>query len=176
VDMCVAGFALGVLLALPLAASAQVPPERLKPPPEDVEEHTVIFELGAAGDWSRAEGFHPGGTFAIEVTPIENWLEVEVGFTAIRADASTEMPVDVLFKKPWRLSREVELMVGLGPEIVHTTGADHSTFWGLESVIDIMVWPRKNLGWYFEPGYEITFRDGTRHHGLGLAAGLLIGR
>jgi hypothetical protein len=39
-----------------------------------------------------------------------------------------------------------------------------------------MFWPRKNIGWYLEPGYEVTFRDGTTHRGIGMAAGLLIGR
>ena len=46
--------------------SAQKP--SVKPTEDD---HAVVFEFGAAGDWSRAEGFHPGGTFAFEVTPIE---------------------------------------------------------------------------------------------------------
>jgi hypothetical protein len=140
------------------------------------DDHALILEFGAAGDRSRAEGFHPGGTFAFEVTPIENWLELEIGFTAIRADASTEMPVDVLFKKPWRFSPQFEFMAGIGPEIVHATGAHHETFWGLSSVLDFMFWPRQNVGWYVEPGYELTFRDGTTHHGLAIAGGLLIGR
>jgi hypothetical protein len=39
-----------------------------------------------------------------------------------------------------------------------------------------MFWPRKNIGWYVEPGYEITLRADTQHHGVGVAAGLLIGR
>lgn len=166
--------ALGIALqGWATAAAARDPqlPETTAP-----EEHAIVFELGAAGDWSRAEGFHPGGTFAFEVTPIENWLELEVGATAIRSDAGTEMPIDVLFKKPWQLSREFEFMIGLGPEIVHTTGPNHATFWGLEGVLDFMFWPRKNLGWYVEPGYELTMRDGVRHSGLGIAVGLLIGR
>jgi hypothetical protein len=55
-----------------------------------------------------------GGTFAIEVTPIENWLELEIGVTAIRAASSTEIPVDVLFKKPWRSSPQFEFMIAAG--------------------------------------------------------------
>jgi hypothetical protein len=140
------------------------------------DDHAVVFELGAAGDWSRTEGFHPGGTFAFEVTPIEGWLELEVGVTAIRAESSSEIPVDVLFKKPWRFSPQFEFMIGVGPELIHATGPDHATFWGLSSVLDFMFWPRKNVGWYIEPGYEVTFRDGTTHHGLAIAVGLLIGR
>jgi hypothetical protein len=156
-------------------ASAQdLKPQKINA--EDESDHALVLEFGGAGDWSRAEGFHPGGTFAFEITPIEHWLELEIGFTAIRADASIEMPIDVLFKKPWRLSPQVEFMIGAGPEVVHATGPNRATFWGLSSVLDFMFWARKNVGWYAEPGYEVTFRGGTTHQGLGIEAGLLIGR
>jgi hypothetical protein len=158
------------VLSVTSTALAQTP--KVEPP----DDHAVVFELGAAGDWSRAEGFHPGGTFAFEVTPIENWLELEIGVTAIHSGSSTEIPVDVLFKKPWRFSPKFEFMIGIGPELIHATGPDHATFWGLSSVLDFMFWPRKNVGWYVEPGYELTFRGGTTHHGLAIAGGLLIGR
>jgi hypothetical protein len=139
-------------------------------------DHAIVFELGAAGDWSRSEPLRPGGTFAVEVTPIENWLELETGVTVIRADHSTETSIDLLFKKPWRVSRTFEFMAGAGPEIVHATGTGGATFGGLSAVADFMIWPRTNVGWYVEPGYELTFRNGGRHHGLGIAAGVLIGR
>jgi hypothetical protein len=167
---------LGIVLwgwGMTAAAQDQKKPEATGP---DEGEHSIVFEFGAAGDWSPAEGFHPGGTFAFEVTPVENWLELEFGVTAIRSGTSTEASVDVLFKKPWQFSRAFEFMIGVGPEIVHATGPGHPTFWGLEGVLDFMFWPRKNVGWYVEPGYEMTMRDGVRHHGLGLAGGLIVGR
>jgi hypothetical protein len=109
---------------------------------------------------------HPkGGTFAFEVTPIEHWLELERGVSAIRADGVTEVPMDVLFKKPWQFSRQVELMVGIGSELIHETGPHPQTFWGLSSVLDVTFWPRKNVDWYLEPGYEVTFRDGEHTQG-----------
>jgi hypothetical protein len=111
-----------------------------------------------------------------EVTPIEHWLELEIGVTATRTDDGVEMPVDVLFKKPWRLSREVEFMIGVGPQLVHASGLNAGTFLGLEGVLDLMFWRRKNAGWYVEPGYEMTFRDGRQHGGFSFAVGLLIGR
>jgi hypothetical protein len=77
---------------------------------------------------------------------------LEVGVTAIRAESSSEIPVDVLFKKPWRFSPQFEFMIGVGPELIHATGPDHATFWGLLSVLEFMFWPRKNVGWYIEPG------------------------
>lgn len=147
------------------------------PTPHADKDHTLVWEFGAAGDWEPAEGsVHKGGTFAPELTPIEGWLELECGITALAANGGVEMPVDVLLKKPWRLSPRFEFMIGAGPELVHAFGPNRATFWGGEAVLDFMFWPRTNIGWYVEPGYEITFRAGTPHHGVALAAGLLIGR
>jgi hypothetical protein len=159
-----------LVMALPSVALAQtIPPEE--------KDHAIVYELGWASDWSHADGFNPkGGTVAFEVTPIEHWLELEFGVTAVHADGSTEIPFDVLFKKPWTLSPKFEFMLGLGPELIHETGPEHGTFWGLSSVLDLMFWPSRNVGWYLEPGYEASFRAATIHQGLGMAAGLIIGR
>jgi hypothetical protein len=140
-------------------------------------DHTITFELGWAADWSRQEGTRAaGGTFAFEVTPIEHWLELEVGATAIHAPANVEASLDVLFKKPWRVSPRFEFMIGVGPELIHETRAGGGTHWGLSAVADLMFWPRRNVGWYLEPGYEAGFQNGATRHGLAVAAGLLIGR
>lgn len=140
-------------------------------------EHTIVYELGWSGGWSRDEGFQPyGGTIAFEVEPVEGWLEVETGVTAIRSGGQTELPVDVLFKKPWQITPQFEFMIGAGPTLTHTFGAERSTFWGIGSVVDLMFWPKRDLGWYLEPGYEVTFRDSGRRNGFGMTVGLLIGR
>jgi hypothetical protein len=166
-----------IVLALPSEGSAQQA-GRPKPGAGDLngDDHAMVFELGAAADWSRSEPVRPGGTFAVEVTPIERWLELETGVTVIRADRTTETSIDLLFKKPWRVSRTFEFMAGAGPEIVHSTGNGGATFGGLTIVADFMIWPRTNIGWYVEPGYEATFRNGGTRHGLGIAAGVLFGR
>jgi hypothetical protein len=161
-----------LVLLVTTAARAQSP----APIPED-KDHAIVFELGWAGDWSRDEGTHPkGATFAFEVTPIEHWLELEFGVSAVRADGVTEVPLDVLFKKPWQFSPQFEFMVGVGPEVIHASGARSQTYWGISSVVDLMFWPTKDIGWYLEPAYEVTFHDGSAHHGLAMAAGLIIGR
>jgi hypothetical protein len=161
-------------------ASSAVYGQDLKPAPVSTradDDHAIVFELGATANWERGESAtHAGGTFAFEVTPIEHWLELEIGVAASPADGGVEMPFDVLFKKPWQFSPRFEFMIGAGPELVHVSGPGGATFWGWEGVLDFMFWPRKNVGWYVEPGYEITSRDGTRHHGLGVSIGLLIGR
>jgi hypothetical protein len=135
-----------------------------------------VWELGFAGDYEADEGFHPGATIAFEVSPLEHWLELEIGIAALRADRGWELPVDVLFKKPWQITPKFEFMAGIGPEIIRTTGPERGTAWGIAAVADFMIWPRKNVGWYVEPGFETTFRHGATHRGFAIAGGLLLGR
>jgi hypothetical protein len=83
-------------------------------------EPAAIVELGGAGSWSLKGGASSfGADAAVEVTPIENWLELEAGVTPLFTRHSTEWDTDLLFKKPWTLSKKVEFMFGVGPEWVH---------------------------------------------------------
>lgn len=139
------------------------------------EDHSIVYELGWAGSYSHAEGFDAkGATAAFEVTPVPDRLELEAGATFIRASGSTETSVDLLFKKPWTFSPTVEFMAGVGPEVIHATGA--GTFLGLSAVGDFMFWPTKNVGWYLEPAYEVALRNGTHAGDFAMAGGLIIGR
>jgi hypothetical protein len=40
---------------------------------------------------------------AAEVTPIENWLELEAGASPFYTRNSTEWDIDLHFKKPWTI-------------------------------------------------------------------------
>lgn len=139
------------------------------------DDHAVVLEAGVVVAHTLGErSSHLGATIAAEVTPIENWLELEFGVTVMPADGGTELSTDLLFKKPWRLSRRAEFMAGIGPEVVHASGTDRGTFLGGEAVLDFMYWPRRNLGWYAEPSYDLVSRHGVTR-GLGISVGLLIG-
>jgi hypothetical protein len=164
------------LIVIAFAATKAEAQSVSNPAPKD-EDHSVVYELGWAGEYSPDEGVHArGATFAFEVTPIPDRLELEVGLTAIRANGVTETSVDLLFKKPWTLSKQLEFMAGIGPEVIHATGTEAGTFWGLSAVADLMYWPKKNVGLYVEPGYDLDFRAGSTRHGFAMAAGLIIGR
>jgi hypothetical protein len=141
------------------------------------DEPAAVIELGGAASRSLSGGSSFGADFAAEITPIENWLELEAGVTPLFAHQSTEWDTDLLFKKPWSLSRKVEFMIGAGPEWVHTRrrGVSTDSLAG-EAVLDFMFWPsgKHRFGWYFEPGYEYAF--GSDHErSIGITTGLLIG-
>jgi hypothetical protein len=141
------------------------------------KEPAAVVELGGAGSWdvkNAASTFGP--TAAVEITPIENWFELEAGVTPLFARHSTEWDTDLLFKKPWTLSKKIEFMAGVGPEWVHSTkyGTTANSVSG-EAVLDFMFWPSKKhkFGWYLEPGYDYNFARG-HEQSAGIAAGLLI--
>ncbi len=161
--------AFGVLLFCPAYAFGQ----SVDNEPEPV----AVVELGGAAGWSIVSGASSfGPTAAIEVTPIEKWLELEAGITSLFARHSTEWDADLLFKKPWTLSKKVEFMFGIGPEWVHTRqhGLTGNSVAG-EAVLDFMFWPsvKRRFGWYLEPGYEYSFGRG-HEKSVGISFGLLI--
>jgi hypothetical protein len=141
------------------------------------KEPVAIIELGGATAVTIKDATPSAGpTLAVEVTPIEKWLELEAGVTPLFSHRSTEWGVDLLFKKPWTLSPKTEFMVGLGPEWVHTNeyGRTPNSVSG-EAVLDFMFWPsaKRRFGWYLEPAYEYNFGRG-HEQSLGISGGLLI--
>jgi len=159
------------------AADSQVRPDSpgASQPPE--KEAAAILELGAEPARSLSGGgWTLSPTVAAEVTPIENWLELEFGVTPTFSHHSTEWDTDVLFKKPWTLSKKVEFMFGVGPEWIHIreNGITTNSVAG-EIALDFMFWPSptRRFGWYIEPAYDYTF--GRSHHqAIGVSIGLLI--
>jgi hypothetical protein len=146
--------------------------------PADVDkEPAAIVELGGAGSWDLKGGASSlGADIAAEITPIENWLEIEAGVTPLFRRHSTEWDTDLLFKKPWTLSKKVEFMFGVGPEWVHIRQYGITTnSAAVEAALDFMFWPsgKHRFGWYLEPGYDYNFARG-HEQSLGITGGLLI--
>jgi hypothetical protein len=138
----------------------------------------AIVEVGAATSWNFSGGaasFAPN--LAAEITPIENWLELEAGVSPFYTRRSTEWDTDLLFKKPWTISRKAEFMLGVGPEWVHLhqNGKTSNSLAG-ELAGDFMFWPtgKHRFGWYLEPAYDFSFAV-VHPQSIGMSAGLLIG-
>ena len=141
------------------------------------KEPVAILELGVAASRSLNDGgMAAGPSVAVEVTPIKEWLELEAGVTPLFSTRATEWDTDLLFKKPWTLSRKVEFMAGIGPEWVHTrnAGAGVNALAG-EAALDFMFWParRHKFGWYLEPAYDHGFVN-AHDQSFGVTGGLLI--
>jgi hypothetical protein len=141
------------------------------------DEHAAIIELGTAAERSLKDSTSSfGPSVAVEITPIEHWLELEAGVAPLFNRASREWDVDLLFKKPWSLSNRTEFMVGLGPEWIHTSTQNLKTnALAGEAVLDFMFWPsaKHRLGWFLEPEYTYSFARGHEQT-LSVTGGLLI--
>ncbi|HTV10213.1 MAG TPA: hypothetical protein VMD97_14310 [Candidatus Aquilonibacter sp.] len=171
----------GVFLFWCLSAVGQTRaggPSSLTKPNEVNDDPSVILELGAATSWNTTGGaatFAPN--LAAETTPIEHWLELEAGVSPFFTRNSTEWDTDLLFKKPWTLSKTAEFMAGVGPEWVYLrqNGKTTNSIAG-EVAGDFMFWPtgRHHYGWYLEPAYDYSFAAGHQKS-IGLSAGLLMG-
>jgi hypothetical protein len=140
------------------------------------KEPTAILEIGGAGQWGLKNGSSHGPNLSVEITPIENWLELEAGVTPLFSRGQTEWESDFLFKKPYTLSGTAEFMFGVGPSWSHKVGGGKTTdTLGAEAALDFMFWPwpGRRVGWYAEPSYGYSF-GGGHEQSLGVSVGLLI--
>jgi hypothetical protein len=135
------------------------------------KEPTAIVEIGGAGEWDFPSSKF-GPTAAVEFTPIKNWLEIEAGVSTMFGSGQTEWSTDLLFKKPFTLSDNVEFMIGVGPQ--WTFSRDGTKISG-EVALDFMFWPipDRKFGWFLEPSYSYSFGRG-HEQSLGTSVGLLI--
>lgn len=142
------------------------------------DEPAAVIEIGAAVSHDLGNGGSSfGPDIALELTPIENWLELEAGVTPLFSRRSTEWGTDLLFKKPWTFSEKFEFMFGLGPEWIRTqeNGVASNSLGG-EIALDFMFWPsaKHKFGWYLEPAFDYSFGPG-HERSIGISGGLLIG-
>jgi len=141
------------------------------------KDSAAILEIGAATSWNVTGGaatFAP--SFAVETTPIENWLELEAGVSPFYTRNSTEWDTDLLFKKPWTISSKAEFMLGVGPQWVYLrqNGKTTNSVAG-EVAADFMFWPARKhrFGWFLEPAYDYSFGRGHQQS-IGMSGGVLI--
>ncbi len=141
------------------------------------KEPVAIIEIGGAGEWALTHGKPSyGPSAAVEFTPIKERLEIEAGVTPLFSRGQMEWDTDLLFKKPYTLSKTVEFMFGAGPEWAHTTAGGRSTnSIAGEGALDFMFWPwpKRKIGWYLEPSYGYSFAGG-HEQSVSVSVGLLI--
>jgi hypothetical protein len=141
------------------------------------EKEPIVGEFGGAASWDPGSGKSSFGySIAAEFTPIENWLELELGVSPTYGAHSKEWDADLLFKKPWTFSSKVEFMLGVG--VTKTYANDYgvtTNSTGGEIALDFMFWPtlKHQFGWYLEPAYEYGF-SGRHEQSVGMSAGLLV--
>jgi len=155
----------------------QTPQKIIQHEGKDDNEPFAIGELGGAINWNTNRFSGSGGpSAAIEFTLIKEWLELEFGATESYSKGASELSFDLLFKKPYTISKTLEFMVGVGPEFssINSNGQKIQV-WGGEFALDFMYWPfkSKKLGFYAEPAYDYSFGAGNEQS-IGISGGLLV--
>lgn len=167
------------LLCMTSPGHSQTSSERLPASSENTsaeKDPKAVLEIGAAANWNVAGGastFAPN--FAVETTPVANCLELEAGVSPFFTRSSTEWDIDLLFKKPWTISRKAEFMLGIGPEWVHVKqNSKTANSVAGEVAGDFMLWPvhGHRFGWFLEPAYDYSFAGGHQQS-IGISGGLL---
>lgn len=117
-----------------------------------------------------------GAAVAMEAIAIEDWLEIELGASRMSGRGRQVDAVELIFKKPFRLSSTAEVMIGLGPEIGRTSrnGATEKSK-SITFDLDFMFWPGKKVGWFLEPTYSYGIGPSRGECSLGIAVGILFG-
>jgi hypothetical protein len=158
---------------IPGLALAQGPDAASSPSDEG---YLLIFGAGGAGELELAGAGHLGLSAFLEIEAVDKWLETEIGGQVLAIEGGREASVDLLFKKPFTLTKRLEVMIGLGPALIRTQrrpDPDH-TSWGLEAAVDFMYWPRRHVGLWLEPAYEIVLSHGIAH-ALSCTGGPMLG-
>jgi hypothetical protein len=165
----------GMLLAL-FTRRAHAEGKEAKEHGGDQIERTIIVGVGGAAELELRDGsLHPGANLMVEWDAIENWLEFEVEASVLSADGGVEVPLGLLIKKPFRLARWAEFMIGVGPELVRVSNpSTKATYGGAQFALDFMFWPSQHVGLWVEPSYDLIFRNAVSH-GIGSTGGLLLG-
>jgi hypothetical protein len=114
-----------------------------------------------------------GGFF--EVSAIHNWLEIEFGLRMLSGKDGVEIPLDLVFKKPFHLNSWIHPYVGLGPTVLLTPGSSESAaHLGLATAVGSYFWLTRHTGLTAELNYNLI-SDGGAVHEVGGAAGFVVG-
>jgi hypothetical protein len=73
------------------------------------EGYLLIFGAGGAGELELAGAGHLGLSAFLEIEAIDKWLEIEIGGQVLAIEGGREASVDLLFKKPFTITKRLEV-------------------------------------------------------------------
>jgi hypothetical protein len=140
------------------------------------EGYSPEVEVGPAFDRDiKSKSAAYGASLGGELTVIQQWLELEADMMQLAGAGRRELGFEFLLKKPFTLSQNMELMFGLGPEVVRTTiNGVRTTQHAAEFVLDFQYWQTRNFGYYIEPGYSTGLGNSRGERSYGASVGILI--
>ena len=137
----------------------------VSPAPGRAGEHDLVLGLGASTQTGvgRGAGGGVGGVASLEWSAIPDRVSLELGGEATREAGRAAVSVGLLVEAPVPLGPRLELMVGLGPVLVHARGA---TVVGGELALEVMAFAGW-LGCFAEASLERVGGASTAGFALG---------
>ena len=81
--------------SLALCALLEIAPATAAQDEGAEQEHLVILEVGASGEREISEhSSHIGPAVGLEIEPIENWLEIELGASTYRSQGARNWEIE----------------------------------------------------------------------------------
>jgi hypothetical protein len=138
-------------------------------------DHSLVLKIGPALERGlEGKSTIAGAAVAMEVTAIEDWLAVELGATRLSGNGRRANSVELLFKKPFQLSRTAEVMIGLGPQVGRAfSGGVSAKSKSVQFVVDFMFpdYPRGSASELVGPAHShrVVRQGATRCRGTGFS-------
>jgi hypothetical protein len=133
------------------------------------KEPVAVLELGAAGAWDLRGGSSFGPAVALEFEPVKDNLVIEAGLAPLfDRSGHADWDFDLLFRRPFDLSKKVEFEPGVGPTF------NGSGQVGAQVSFELMIWTsaEREFGWFIDPSYSVSLAPGHQQS-VGLNLGLL---
>jgi hypothetical protein len=133
------------------------------------KEPIAVLELGGAAAWNVKGGSGLGPAAAVEFEPIKDNLVIEAGLAPLFDHSGhADLDFDLLFRRPFDLSKKVEFEPGVGPT---WTGSGQI---GAQASFEFMIWTSeaREFGWFIDPSYSVLLAAGHQQS-LGVSLGLL---
>jgi hypothetical protein len=111
-----------------------------------------------------------GVSIGFERVLIPGWLDAEVSVLVAPGSGGLTLPIDLVLKKPFELSQQVEGFVGLGLATEWFEAGESETAYGAASQLGVYYWMGSQFALAFQGEFNLLLSPETEHE-LVLASG-----
>jgi hypothetical protein len=125
-------------------------------------------EVGSiAGEVTEPEGDRVlrrvGVEIGLERALLPGWLNVELTVLIAPGTGGLTLPIDLVLKKPFELSRNLEGFIGLGLATEWFEAGEQAMAYGAASQLGAYYWLEPHIGLAFEGEYNLVVHPETAH-------------
>jgi hypothetical protein len=104
-----------------------------------------------------------GVSIGVERVLVPGWLDAEVSVLLAPGTGGLTLPIDLVLKKPFEFSHEVEGFIGLGLATEWFEAGESETAYGVASQLGVYYWMDPHFALAFEGEYNLLLNPETEH-------------